>query len=122
MNQNPLRWFAMPDDPIEIIGGDTVNIPYSITDEDGTPVDITSATIVWTLAEFEAPETAVVTKSTANQGEIIFRGNTGEFFVQLLPADTQSKHGLFIYQITVTVSGVVYRRIQGLMYIWAKSV
>ena len=117
------RVFNMPDEAIEIIGGDTVQLPFVATDEDGTPISITNpyATITWRLSPFEDLSTNVVSKSTTGNLQIIYGTETGQFFVQLLSADTATLHGLYVYQAEIVPDdGMPYRRIQGGLYIWPK--
>ena len=118
MEQNPYMFFTAPREPIAIIAGDTVSIPYLVTDDNGNPVDLTDPTITisWKLATFTTPSITIFTKTTPAQ--ITLGEDAGTFDVQLVPGDTSALSGLYLYQIVVAkTGGHAYRRIQGMAYI-----
>lgn len=90
---------------ISTTGGDSELPTFTVTDQTGAAIDISTVSeIVFTVQEtIEA--TPVITKSkTGGKIALVSGGTTGKFSVTLDPADTQNLAGYFIYQAKITDS------------------
>ena len=133
------RLFTMDDNPIEIIAGDTVEIPYEVLRRDGRRVNLTEVgtEIIWMLSPYGNLGTTVLEKSliVSDSSDIDFSnisvgtkqsnselGNLNYFNVKIMPQDTLGMSGLYTYQIVLKDSdGVVNRRMQGNILIWQNN-
>lgn len=75
---------ALTEQDFELFAGDDFILEFTVTDEDGTALNITGASISWVVWD---GSTAVLTKTTAS-GISITDAAAGEFRVTLAPADT----------------------------------
>lgn len=85
-----------------IWAGDDVELSLSLFAEDGSPYNLTGATLRWGLAAIAAPNTALVTKSTSAGGIAIANAFGGLATVLLVGADTETLSGRFLHQLQVT--------------------
>ncbi len=75
----------------EIYQGDSKNLEFETRDEDGQILDITSATINWSLARVENDGSfSVLVTLTVGDGVVLTDAAAGIFTVSMLPAHTQS--------------------------------
>lgn len=73
----------------EVYQGDTKQIIINATDDDGNVLDLTGYTIVWVAYNLTTGE-LVITKSTANVGEIeVTTPSTGVIQINLESVDTE---------------------------------
>jgi len=87
-----------------------------IKDEDLNIVDLTGATLVLTVRK-ESGGAAVFTKSTAVAGEgQIGAADEGECFFYILPADTASLDGQYIFDVALTTAASkTYTVLEGIL-------
>lgn len=89
-----------------IYAGDDEELEFTVYKEDGSTQDLTGMTINWGLGG--GPNTsAVLTKSTANTGEITIVGPAadGRFDVILVPTDTAELAGdIYYHEVELTDS------------------
>jgi hypothetical protein len=91
---------------IAFIGGSTYTIKFVVLDQNGSPIDISTATCNWKLAPFGS-DYVVLSKT----GSII---TTNSFEIILSPADTYSLSGKYSHQPSMTFpSGVSIIPAQG---------
>lgn len=131
------RLFTLENTPIEIIAGDTVEIPYQVLKHDGKKIDLTTpgTKIEWLLSPYENLGYTEIEKvltipiegdaDYADIGipviinELGNKENTDCFNVKLIPTDTMGKSGMYTYQIVITdPNNAVNRRMQGNILIW----
>jgi len=99
-------------DEFSFIAGNTYTLEFTVFEENGiTPVDLSGATIVWTLCPYGQPTYSVLQKTGSITG-----ANT--FSVSLTAANTLSLSGKYIHQPVITsFAGSVYRPAQGVVLI-----
>jgi hypothetical protein len=68
--------------------GDTVLLDYTFTEADGTPLNLTSATVVWQLSWGPASLPLVVKSSSAAAGIAVINAAAGKVEVTLATTDT----------------------------------
>jgi hypothetical protein len=96
---------------IVFIGGTEYSIFFSIFDENGSPIDISSSTCTWRMAYCIQPNLSIVTKTGTITG-------INQFKVTLFSQDTQSLSGKFVHQAIVSdFDGATYRPAQGIITI-----
>ncbi len=66
--------------------GDTVSLEITWLDADGNPVNLTGASLVWALGR--TPAGPLLVEKTVGQGIVITGASTGEFRIDIEPADT----------------------------------
>lgn len=101
----------------EFVQGDTQYFDVSVVDSDGSAVDLTGASIKYTLEHRHSS----ITKSVGN-GITVTNATGGEFEIKLQSADTSSISGTGRHQVEITdsdgdvatVLGGVVRLIGGL--------
>lgn len=87
-----------------IYGGDDNRLEFTVTKEaDGTALDLTNMDIVWGFGD-DPTSTPILTKSTANTGEIdVVDAVGGRFDVILIPSDTDGLSGkLYYHEVELT--------------------
>lgn len=118
------RLFTLETTPIEIIAGDTIEIPYQALKRNGDIVNLRSpdTEIEWRLSPYDCLGVVVLTKKLS-EGQIDLSDDGVDCFsVVLFPEDTENLMGLHTYQITITdPSGAVNRRVQGSIHIWQRN-
>jgi len=101
-------------DDFKFIGGNDLSLEFFVYDEDGVPVDISSATVNWRMSYYGDPDHAVIAKS----GTI---NTTSSFLVELTSAETANLSGKFLHQPTVIdIDGTKFRPAQGIITIIPK--
>ena len=101
-------------DEISFIGGTYYILEFNVFDENGDPIDISSATPTWLLCYYGQPDYAVVAKSGSITG-------TNTFEVIIDTADTENLSGKFLQQPTITdFDGTSYIPAQGVVTILPK--
>lgn len=93
---------------IAIWAGDGVELTFELLESDGvTPLDITGSTVRWALASVYDIETALITKSSANPGEItIISGEGGVVSIFIDPDDTDMLGGEPYYHEVEVIDSV----------------
>ena len=95
------------------IGGTEFELAFNLYDDEGTPIDITTGTVTWTLCPYGQPDYAILTKNGSVSGTPINR-----FTVTIETEDTKLLSGKFIHQpIFVDFSGSEFRPNQGVITI-----
>jgi hypothetical protein len=95
-------------------GGSNQELIFNVYDSGSTLINLGGATVTWYLSYF-GQETAILTKTAVTAGM-----PTGQFRVDLVPADTSALHGKFIHQYKIVdSSGSTFRPSQGLILITA---
>jgi hypothetical protein len=85
--------------------GDDVRLEVTVTDEDGSAVDLSGATVVWGLARRPTADAALVEKSTDTGGITITDAASGEFAIEVEATDTEGLEGTFYHEAELTDSG-----------------
>ena len=83
-----------------MFAGDDKTIQVTVTDPDGDPVDLTSATIKWQAAK-SLGKASAISKSTSS-GITITDAANGEFEVTILDTDTDDLVGTYQHEAEVT--------------------
>lgn len=83
----------------EIYQGDTKNIVVTVSNNDGTLMDITAVSIKWRL---KIKNTISIDKTTTNGGISITDSVNGKFTIHLVPSDTTSITGNFYHEAEIT--------------------
>jgi len=92
----------------EIIAGESFTLYFNVTDENDTPINISTGTPSWVISPYGDPDYVALTKS----GVIT---DTSQFSVELETADTQSLEGVYIQQpIYIDFNGKEFRK-QGII-------
>jgi len=86
-----------------IIQKNDIILKYTIADQDGAAVNLTSATIKWSIRE-NLDTAAALTKTTLS-GITITDASGGVFEVTLTDTDTASLAGKYIMEAVITDSG-----------------
>lgn len=104
--------------PPELYAGDDDRLEFTITQSDGSALDLTNMSIVWQLAD-RAAGPALITKDSANAGEIAVVDTVGgRFDVLLDPADTADLSGSFYHEVELTdVDGNEFTVFDGRLFI-----
>jgi hypothetical protein len=101
---------------VKFIGGTKFYLDFEIKNENGLPVDITSATCKLTVCEIGRPDVKVLTLTGTRLDNYTFR-------VIFLDAHTRYMWGKYIYQpILIDPDGEQYRPGQGILYIIARII
>lgn len=123
------RLFTLETTPIEIIEGDTVEIPYQVTTKNGGYVNLEEAIkkIEWRLNPYNCfggeplIKKAFIKDDPKAEGVVLSETSLDCFSVILNPDDTEGFAGLYTYQIIITnADEVVTRRVQGNIHVWQK--
>lgn len=94
----------MSDGLISMFIGDDKDVLVYIRDPNGDPVDITSASVVWSVAR-NNKSAAILSKSTGGNGAVVTSGSGGLITVTLADTDTDSlAAGDYVYQTRITFS------------------
>lgn len=121
-NMTKSRVFTLAEEPIEIIAGDTVVIPFEAEQKDDGIINLNAAgtEIVWALAPYAAPDVVVLTKTNADSSEISISASApNRFFVHLGEEDTSDLENMFTYQVIIKApDGAISKRLQGYIIIW----
>lgn len=86
---------------IEMYSGDSYDLEVTVTDENGAIVNISGASITWSLYKSVASPT-LVSKGTSTSGITITDAVNGKFTVSLVPADTQKLAGTYEHSAKLT--------------------
>ena len=104
--------FLNPNDLTEfsLITGGYKRLVFNVTDDSGSAMDLSGATITWKLAPL-GTSISVLTKTGASGSA------TGQFYVDLLGSDTSSiGGGVFLHQYTIVdTSGSPHTPSQGII-------
>lgn len=85
--------------------GDTKLIDVSVTETDGTPTTITSATIAWKVTKSIRPTATVSISKSTSSGISITSGSGGTFRITLDASDTSSlAPGDYYHEAQITFS------------------
>lgn len=87
----------MDDQDATFVQGDTQYFDVSVVDGSGNPVDLTNATIEYTLAHKDT----TISKSP-DSGITVTDAVNGEFEILLDPADTSDIKGVGAHQVEIT--------------------
>ncbi len=97
--------------------GDDKTLVVSVRDTEGSPVDVTGATVRWRAAR-SANKTADIIKKTGGSGITLSDPTQGEITITLNAADTDSLKGTFYHECQVTfASGLLSTVVAGKMTI-----
>lgn len=93
-------------------GGSKTILEFGFTDdEDGSPLNITTSTIIWTLSEFGQPDYTILTKHGTLSSDY-------SCVVSLSASDTRNIEGKFVQQVTlIDYLGEEYVVAQGIIKI-----
>lgn len=85
-----------------IYAGDDAELPFTLTDANGDPLDLTGARLRWACAA-TVNSAAVITKDSANgDAEIEITSSPGfEASVWLVPADTMNLSGVYRHELEI---------------------
>lgn len=99
-----------------MVAGDTKTLVVTVTDANGSPVNLSGCTIAW-RASRSFRKTAQITKTTTGSGGVaITDGPNGVFTVALEPEDTEDLHGDLLHEAQVTdAQGTISTVLQGTM-------
>lgn len=86
--------------------GETKTLAVTITDDGGSPLDLTGLSAEWRLTTRVDPNTAVVTK-TDGAGITITDAVAGKLEVQLDGSDTEIDPGSYRHELRLTGTGYV---------------
>jgi len=95
-------------DEIEMYQGNDRTIEVTLTDSDGAAFDLTGVTIYFTVRKSESDAAAVIEKSSLVATEIVIIGvaTGGVFEVYLVPADSATIDGEYVYDFTLVTDDV----------------
>lgn len=93
------------------IGGTYKELSFDVTDESGSPIDVSSYTYKWMLYPYGMPESPVLSVSgSSRKGD----GFANRFTIYLSSMDTASLSGKYVQQpVVVVAEGVEFRVAQG---------
>lgn len=104
-------------DEYAFIGGSFSEMTFVIENSDGSPVDLSSATVAWNMSYYGQPDTNILTKVGVVQ--VV----TNEVIVTLDATDTENLSGKFAHQLVITdFNGDVFVPAQGIITIIPKIV
>jgi hypothetical protein len=86
----------------EIYAGDSKNITVTVTNADGSPIDLTGATIKWALKKRVSSPADITKETNTNAGISVANPTTGVFLIPLKPDDTKDLSGVFYHEAEVT--------------------
>lgn len=93
-----------------IVQGDTAILQFSVTDEDGAALDVSTASAITFEIAVSASESALVTK-TLDDGISVA---TSTVTVTLSPSDTAALLGRYVMELQITdADGNVFTPLQG---------
>lgn len=84
----------------EIIAGDSKQIVVTVTNTDGSLVDLTASTVKWAMKHNPVMTNVVYKDTTA--GITISNATGGEFTIQIDPTDTTGLTGDFYHEAELT--------------------
>lgn len=87
---------------VTMVSGDTLDIQITVTDQDGTAVNLTDHTINWALCTNQNTTPPLVVKSTGGYGVTITNAVGGVFKVALVPTDTAAFSGIYYHEAVIT--------------------
>jgi len=100
---------------ISFIAGNYYELLFDIYSGTGSPIDVSSASCIWTLAPFGQPDTATL---TVTGSQLVAGSSVNRFRVKVWPDDTKTLSGKYIQQpVFISVPGAEYRPCQGVIYI-----
>lgn len=86
---------------LTIIRGDTVSITFTLTDENGDPVNLTGSTVYFTakkqIDDDAADAKAVISKDVTSHSDPV----NGETIINLTSSDTDIDLGIYFYDIQI---------------------
>ena len=96
-----------PDSTILVARGETKTLRLTITQEGGTPLDLTSATLYMTVKRFMDDKSILIAKVSTNPLQIsITRPKHGEAEIYLVSSDTRALAPTdYVYDIWVVLPG-----------------
>lgn len=100
----------MADNRIERFRNDTYPETFTVQDDDGSAVDITSSTVRLTVKEnaHDSQTTAVIAKSTSASNITIVTGSAGTISVAFLGSDTTNlqteRKRPYVYDVELTLA------------------
>jgi hypothetical protein len=89
----------------EMFAGDTREIVFTVKDQDGIAVNLTSAVVLWKMAQSSWKidlDAVVVVSKTSGAGQITL-GN-GTFTVHLMSPDTVDLEGSYYHEAQITLA------------------
>jgi len=90
---------------IEVFQENDLDIDVTITDETGTAVDLTGATLDYQLSDNSTDETALLSLSTSTSGITVTSAADGEATITLSNTDTDRAPGCYVQALRLTTSG-----------------
>ncbi len=118
INNCPLRRRAVPYYPIDLYQNNDRRLRVYIRDGDLNIIDLTGATVVFTVKLSKSDVTPVIQKSTAVPAEgMIGSADEGECFFFILPADTVDLDICqYVYDVKATLAdGNSYTTVEGVL-------
>ena len=88
------------DQLLRLTSGDTARLEVVVTDDLGSPKDISGASIRWALTDRRG--TSTILEKTVGDGITITAPDAGEFEVLVDPADTADLSGRYRHEAEVT--------------------
>lgn len=82
------------------VQGNDITLEFTVTDEDGAALDITGATVKWSLKR-AIGETADLTKQTGGSGITLTDADGGVFEVELTDTDTAALYGEYVHEAVI---------------------
>lgn len=99
------------------VGGNFFEITFSAFDSDGSPVDLSTSSLVWNMSYYGQPDTNILSLPGVVQVE------TNVAVVTIESSDTESLSGKFAHQLVITdFDGDVFIPSQGIITIIPKIV
>lgn len=89
----------------DIDRGTKYSITGTYTDDDDSPVDITSSEVFFTVKEERYSTVADDTDAIIKKNGVIVSGPAGTYSIALTPTDTTVTPGKYFYSITLDVTG-----------------
>jgi hypothetical protein len=95
---------------ITVFRGNDRTIEVTVTDSAGGAYNLTGATIYFNVKKDEDDVASVIAKSTADVAEIkiLSPATNGVFEIYLVPADSATISGLYVYDITLVIGGKTF--------------
>jgi len=101
-----------------IVSGDTIDLEFTVTDPDDNPVDLSTSSLEYALAERDGA--TVVTKTTGGGGVTVGGTDDNVVTVRLAPSDTADIAGVYEHELEETDgSGAVATLATGVVHIRA---
>ena len=89
----------------ELVGGESKRMTVTMWDDDGELYNIPNSTVELTVVDFINSDSTPLIKKTGSGAAEICQGQSGEWcdcVLTLVPSDTQSLCGKYIYQAKIT--------------------